>query len=325
MKQNAASRPTATVRPASSAGTATGDVGAGSPRPSPAGLPPSSGPAAWRPAHRRCIQPLRLSSSSCAARPRWRSGSSAAPALLVVGALLAAPASARPSSHRHRAGRPAACRHGARCPRGWPAHRPRASRPVVAQAIGQRAKRARHGRGIDHRQHRHAKVPGQVGRAGAAVKQAHHAFDEYQVRLARRIVQALRAVGPRRSSTGRAGARAPLASWCQCGSRKSGPHGTRARAAPGACRRARAAVTVFLPCPEAGAAISSAAQGHTAPSADIHPAVDDTGAPKVPPWNAPPGPDGFRGRRAPQGASLRCPLHTDVHRAACGGVGAASW
>ena len=65
----------------------------------------------------------------------------------------------------------------------------------MAQAKRQCAKRARHGRGIDHGQHRHAKVPGQVGRAGAAVKQPHHAFDEDQVRLDGGVAQSLRAVG----------------------------------------------------------------------------------------------------------------------------------
>ena len=53
----------------------------------------------------------------------------------------------------------------------------------------------------------------------------------------------------------------PLASWCQCGSKKSGPHlNTCTRRPRRVCNRASAAVTVVLPCPEAGAAISKAGQ-----------------------------------------------------------------
>src|SRR5690606_11965903 len=45
------------------------------------------------------------------------------------------------------------------------------------------------------------------------------------------------------------------------GSRKSGPHlNTCTRLPWRACSRARAAVTVVLPCPDAGAAISNAGQ-----------------------------------------------------------------
>ena len=73
--------------------------------------------------------------------------------------------------------------------------RPGHAGAVVLQAKGQRAKSARHGRCIDHRQHRHAKVLCQVGRAGGAVEQAHHAFDEDEVVALRRSMQALAAVG----------------------------------------------------------------------------------------------------------------------------------
>ena len=73
--------------------------------------------------------------------------------------------------------------------------RPGHAGAVVLQAKGQRAKSARHGRCIDHRQHRHAKVLCQVGRAGGAVEQAHHAFDEDEVVALRRRMQALAAVG----------------------------------------------------------------------------------------------------------------------------------
>jgi hypothetical protein len=61
--------------------------------------------------------------------------------------------------------------------------------------MGQCAEGARHGRGIDHGQHGHAKALGQVGRARVAVEQAHHALDEEQVGLERGVVQALGAVG----------------------------------------------------------------------------------------------------------------------------------
>lgn len=54
---------------------------------------------------------------------------------------------------------------------------------------------------------------------------------------------------------------APLASWCQNGSRKSGPHlNTRTRQPRRASMRASAAVTVVLPWPEAGAVIKRAGQ-----------------------------------------------------------------
>jgi len=45
----------------------------------------------------------------------------------------------------------------------------------------------RHGRAIDDRQHRHAEAPRQIGRRGRAIEQAHHAFDQDQVGLARRF------------------------------------------------------------------------------------------------------------------------------------------
>ena len=54
---------------------------------------------------------------------------------------------------------------------------------------------------------------------------------------------------------------APLASWCQCGSRKSGPHlKTRTLRPSRVCSRASAATTVVLPWPEAGAATRKAGQ-----------------------------------------------------------------
>jgi len=59
---------------------------------------------------------------------------------------------------------------------------------------------------------------------------------------------------------------APLASACQNGSRKSGPHlNTRTRRPWRACSLASAAVIVVLPCPEAGAVTSTAGQRATVP------------------------------------------------------------
>jgi hypothetical protein len=60
---------------------------------------------------------------------------------------------------------------------------PRHIRLVMLQAKRQRAKGARHGPGINHRQHRQAKTLRQIGRAGCSVKQAHDPFDQDQVRL----------------------------------------------------------------------------------------------------------------------------------------------
>jgi len=47
--------------------------------------------------------------------------------------------------------------------------------------MGQRAEGLGHGRAVDHRQHRHAETPRQVGGAGVAIEQTHHAFDEDQI------------------------------------------------------------------------------------------------------------------------------------------------
>ena len=99
--------------------------------------------------------------------------------------------------------------------------RPRQVGLVVPQAMRQRAKGARHGRGIDDGQHRHAKVPRQVGGTGLAIEQAHHAFDKDQVGLLRRGVQAGSAVPGAIDPQIEQWTGAPLASWCQCGSRKS--------------------------------------------------------------------------------------------------------
>jgi hypothetical protein len=213
MKQNAASRPTATVRPASSGGHGRGVAGAGKiHRPAlqvlaviwPSGVAASASAAASR----RC----RLSASSCAAtRPRWRSGSSA-PCLLARGASPWLTRISAPIQSALGVAQAIAQHVGmARAAHAVGQHtRPRAGRGGSAQAKGQRAKGARHGRGIDHRQHRHAKALGQVGRAGVAVEQAHHAFDEDEVGSPPPHAGA-GAVGLAGSSTGPAGA--PARRW----------------------------------------------------------------------------------------------------------------
>ena len=60
---------------------------------------------------------------------------------------------------------------------------------VMLQAKSQRAKGARHGRGIDHRHHRQAQALRQIGRTGLTIKQAHDTFNEDQVAVLRRSVQ----------------------------------------------------------------------------------------------------------------------------------------
>ena len=67
--------------------------------------------------------------------------------------------------------------------------------PVVLQAKGQRTKGSHHARGVHHRQHRQPKALRQIGRAGLAIKQAHHAFHNDQVCLQRRGMQARAAIG----------------------------------------------------------------------------------------------------------------------------------
>ena len=66
---------------------------------------------------------------------------------------------------------------------------------VVAQAVDDGAQRAAHGASIDHREHGHAEALGQVGHAVLAVEQAHDAFDQDQISLARGGMQACGAVG----------------------------------------------------------------------------------------------------------------------------------
>jgi hypothetical protein len=67
--------------------------------------------------------------------------------------------------------------------------------PVLLQAQGQGAEGLGHGRGLDHRQHRQAEGLGQVGAAGPAVEQAHHALDQHDVMVLRGLGQQAPAVG----------------------------------------------------------------------------------------------------------------------------------
>jgi len=64
---------------------------------------------------------------------------------------------------------------------------------IARQALHQRAEGLRHGRPVDHGQHRHAEARGQIGGGRAAVEQAHYALDQDQIGIARGIVQKLAA------------------------------------------------------------------------------------------------------------------------------------
>ncbi len=57
------------------------------------------------------------------------------------------------------------------------------------QAMSQGAKGLGHGRTVDHAQHRHAEVTGQIGRRRFAVEQTHDPFDQDQIGLARGLPQ----------------------------------------------------------------------------------------------------------------------------------------
>ena len=62
-------------------------------------------------------------------------------------------------------------------------------RLIARQAQGQGAESLGHGGAIDHPQHRHAEMPGQVGARWRAIEQPHNAFDEDQVGLASGLPQ----------------------------------------------------------------------------------------------------------------------------------------
>jgi len=65
---------------------------------------------------------------------------------------------------------------------------------VGGEAVDDRAEALRHGRTVDHRQHRQAEAGGDIGCRWIAVEQAHHAFDEDDVRFARRLVEKAAAI-----------------------------------------------------------------------------------------------------------------------------------
>ncbi len=67
--------------------------------------------------------------------------------------------------------------------------RPGQAGTEMLQTEREGAKRARHGRGVDHRQHRQTKTLCEIGGAGFPIEQPHHAFDDDQVRLAGRFMQ----------------------------------------------------------------------------------------------------------------------------------------
>ena len=102
---------------------------------------------------------------------------------------------------------------------------------------------------------------GQVGRAGGAVEQAHHAFDEDEVVALRRSMQALAAVGLAVHPQVQLVHRLAAGQLVPVRVQKVWPApNTCTRKPRRACSRASAAVTVVLPCPEAGAAINKAGQ-----------------------------------------------------------------
>ena len=63
------------------------------------------------------------------------------------------------------------------------------------QAVGQCAKGAGHGAGVHHGHDGQAKALGQIGSTRVAIKQAHDAFHQDQVRLLGGLAQALAAIG----------------------------------------------------------------------------------------------------------------------------------
>ena len=65
---------------------------------------------------------------------------------------------------------------------------------VGGEAVDDRAEALRHRRTVDHRQHRQAEAGGDIGSRRIAIEQAHHAFDEDNVRRARRLVEQAAAI-----------------------------------------------------------------------------------------------------------------------------------
>ncbi|MNH22075.1 hypothetical protein D3C79_819150 [compost metagenome] len=62
-------------------------------------------------------------------------------------------------------------------------------RLITRQPQGQSTERLSHGGAVDHRQHRHIKMPGQIGTRRCTVEQPHDPFDQDQVGFARRFPQ----------------------------------------------------------------------------------------------------------------------------------------
>ena len=87
-----------------------------------------------------------------------------------------------------------------------------------------RAEGLRHAVRADHGEHRHVERGGEIGAAGRAVEEAHHAFDQDQIGIARGLRRAARGTHRARPSTDAANTPAtPHARSRIIGSRKSGP------------------------------------------------------------------------------------------------------
>ena len=69
-------------------------------------------------------------------------------------------------------------------------------RSIGTQPQGNRTKRAGHGRGIDDQQQRQIEFQCQISAGGISVMQPHHAFDQQQVGLLRRLAKELAAMLP---------------------------------------------------------------------------------------------------------------------------------
>ena len=62
-------------------------------------------------------------------------------------------------------------------------------RLIARQPQGQRAEGLGHGGAIDHTQHRHPKMPRQIGARRRTVEQSHDAFDQNQIGFSRGFPQ----------------------------------------------------------------------------------------------------------------------------------------
>ena len=71
----------------------------------------------------------------------------------------------------------------------------RRTRPIVLEAVGDRTEAVGHRRAVDHGEDRNAEARRQFGRRRRAVKEAHDAFDEDEIGVARRLGQSAGNIG----------------------------------------------------------------------------------------------------------------------------------